>query len=148
MKKKQTVKFRIPAGIDSGYRLRVTGAGNAGTRGGRSGDLYAFVTVSPHRDFERDGSDLYYKQKISYIKAALGAAIEIPLIDGGKTALIIPQGTQPGTTFRMKGKGMPDINGRGRGDQYVIVTVEIPAKLGREETELLKKLGHIRGDIK
>lgn len=148
IKKKQTVTFKIPAGIDSGYRLRVTGTGNAGTRGGHSGDLYVFVTVAPHKDFERDGSDLYYKKKISFVQASLGAAIEIPAIDGAKSALIIPQGTQPGTAFRIKGKGMPDINGRGRGDQYVIVEIEIPTRLSREETELLKKLGHIRGDIK
>ena len=148
IKKKQTVKFKIPAGIDSGYRLRVTGAGNAGVRGGATGDLYVFVTVAPHKDFERDGADLYYKKKISFVEAALGAQIEIPIIDGNKAILNIPAGAQTGATFRIKGRGMPDIHGRGRGDQYVIIGIEIPTRLNKEEIELLKKFGKSRGEIK
>jgi molecular chaperone DnaJ len=147
MRKTQTVKIKIPPGVDTGHRLRISGAGNAGERGGRAGDLYIFIRVTPHESFERDGADLYYKKKISIVQAALGAEVKVPTIDG-TAALKVPSGTQPGTTFRMRGKGMPNVGGIGRGDEYVLIDVEVPTRLSKEQSELLKKFGISRGDIK
>ncbi|MDD5383147.1 MAG: DnaJ C-terminal domain-containing protein, partial [Candidatus Margulisbacteria bacterium] len=137
-KSRHKVKIKIPAGIDSGYRLRIAGAGNAGNKGGTPGDLYAFITVEPHAVFNRDGENLYYRTKISFIQAILGDEIKIPTLDGNAT-LKIPPGTQPNTNFRLKEKGLPALNRRDHGSLYVLVEIEIPAKLTREQEELLKK---------
>lgn len=137
-KKKHKVKVKIPAGIDSGYRLRVAGAGNAGSRGGQPGDLYVFISVAPHPLFNRDGANLYYRTEISFIQAVLGDEIEVPTIEG-KAVLKIPPGTQPNTNFKLKDRGLPVLQGRGHGDFYVLVEVKIPTKISQGQAELLKK---------
>lgn len=137
-KKTQKVKVKIPAGIDSGFRLRVAGAGDAGAKSAPPGDLYIFIQVEPHHLFNRDGENLYFRTKISFTQAILGDEIEIRTIDG-KASLKIPPGTQPNTNFRIKGKGMPALNRRDRGHLYVLVEVEIPTKLSKEQKELLNK---------
>lgn len=137
-KKRHKVKVRIPVGIDSGYRLRVAGAGNAGTKGGPPGDLYVFITVETHPLFNRDGANLYYRTAISFIQAILGDEIKVPTLSGEAT-LKIPPGTQPNTNFRLKEKGMPYLNKREHGDLYVLVEVKIPARITKEQEELLRK---------
>jgi molecular chaperone DnaJ len=139
VKKSHKVKLQIPAGIDSGYRLRVSGSGDAGSKGALPGDLYMFIQVEPHPLFNRDGENLYFRTSISFIQAILGAEIKIPTIDGEAT-LKIPPGTQPHTNFKIKEKGMPILDRRERGNLYVLVEVKIPTKLTREQAELLKKL--------
>ncbi len=148
VKKTQNVTFKIPPGVESGHRLRVPGAGEAGIKGGGPGDLYIFMSVSRHKDFERDGSDLYYKKKISFTLAAIGDEVLLPTIDKAVARLKVPPGTQQGTTFRLKGYGMPILGGRGRGDLYVVIDIEVPTKLSAEQAELLKKFGRLRGELK
>lgn len=137
-KKKHTVKIKVPAGIDSGYRLRVSSAGNAGVKGGSSGDLYVFITVEPHPLFNRDGANLYYRSEISFIQAILGDEIKVPTLDGEAT-LKVPPGTQPNTNFKIKEKGLPLLQARGRGDLYVLVDIKIPTRLTKEQEELLRQ---------
>lgn len=137
-KKSHKIKVKIPAGIDSDYRLRVAGAGDAGSKGSPPGDLYVFIHVEPHPLFNRDGANLYHRTKISFVRAILGDQIKIPTIEG-ETTLKIPPGTQPNTNFRIKGKGMPSLEHREPGSLYVLVEVEIPAKLTKAQEELLKK---------
>lgn len=137
------VKVKIPAGVESGVRLRVRGAGDAGIRGGSSGDLYVFLQVKPHPYFEREGLDLIHKIKIPFTKAALGCEIEVKTLQG-KARLKIPAGTQPLTSFNLKGKGMPNLRGAGRGDLYVIAEVTTPTHISKDEAELLKKLDFLR----
>lgn len=140
-KTKHKVKVRIPAGIDSGYRLRVAGAGNAGSQGGPPGDLYVFITVDPHPLFNRDGANLYYRSSISFTQAVLGDEIKVPTLYG-EAALKIPPGTQPNTNFKLKEKGLPYLGKRERGDLYVLVEVKIPSKISKEQEDLLRKFGH------
>lgn len=137
-KKRHKVKVKIPAGIDSGHRLRVPGAGNAGGKGGTPGDLYLFITVEPHHLFNRDGANLYYRTEISFAQAILGDEIEVPTLDG-KVALKIPQGTQPNTNFKLKDKGLPHLERREKGDLYVLVEIKIPTKLSKDQEELIRK---------
>lgn len=137
-KKKHVVSVKIPAGIDSGSRLRVPGAGNAGNRGGEPGDLYIFITVDPHPRFNRDGANLYYRTSISFVQAILGDEIIIPAIDGD-TKLKIPAGIQPNTNLRLKEKGLPHLGRKGKGDLFVLVEVKIPEKITAEQAELLRK---------
>ncbi|MFH1541775.1 MAG: molecular chaperone DnaJ [bacterium] len=139
VKKTHNVKVKIPAGIDSGYRLRVTGAGDAGAKGSSSGDLYVFIFVEQHPLFNRDGNNLYYRTKISYLQAILGDEIEVPTLTG-KAKLKIPRGTQPNTNFRIKDQGVPSIEQRSKGSLYVLVEVEIPSKLSNDEEAILRKL--------
>jgi molecular chaperone DnaJ len=138
VKKTHKVKIKIPPGIDSGYRLRVAGAGDAGRKGSPPGDLYIFIQVEPHPRFNRDGENLYHRTKISFIQAILGDEISVPTIDG-EAILKIPPGTQPNTNFRIKGKGMPYLERTERGNLYVLVEIEIPGKLSKGQQELLKK---------
>ncbi|OGC11006.1 molecular chaperone DnaJ [candidate division WOR-1 bacterium RIFOXYA12_FULL_52_29] len=142
-KKKHKVTVKIPAGIDSGSRLRVPGAGNAGNRGGEPGDLYIFITVDPHPRFNRDGANLYYRTSVSFVQAILGDEITIPIIDG-EARLKIPAGTQPNTNLRLKEKGLPHLGRKGRGDLYVLVEVKIPENITKEQAELLKKYNEAR----
>ncbi|SPE60291.1 chaperone Hsp40, co-chaperone with DnaK [Verrucomicrobia bacterium] len=123
-----TIKLRIPAGVDTGSRLRSAGNGEAGHRGGPPGDLYVVLHVRPHHLFQRDGDDLLCEVPVSFVQAALGAEIEVPTLDG-KTSLKIPPGTQPGTMFRLKGQGIKNIQGYGHGDQHVRINVEVPTRL-------------------
>ena len=128
----------MPAGIDDDQSLRLAGLGDAGTNGGPSGDLIVIVTVRPDAMFERDGYDVHVTVPITYSQAVLGSETVVPTIDG-KVQYTVPEGTQSGTTFRLRGKGIQYVNGRGRGDQYVHVVVEIPKKLTRTQREALKK---------
>ncbi len=122
------ITLRIPAGVDTGSRLRSAGNGEAGYRGGPPGDLYVVLHVRPHDLFQRDGDDLLYEVPISFVQAALGAEIEVPTLDG-KASIKIPAGTQPGTMFRLKGKGVRNVQGYGYGDLHVRVTIEVPTHL-------------------
>ncbi|OGB88809.1 molecular chaperone DnaJ [candidate division WOR-1 bacterium RIFCSPHIGHO2_01_FULL_53_15] len=138
-KKKHKVKLKVPAGIDSGYRLRVPGAGNAGSRGGQPGDLYVFITVERHPLFNRDGANLYFRTSISFLQAILGDEIKVPTLEGEAT-LKIPAGTQPNTNFKLKDRGLPHLGKREKGDLYCLVEVTIPSKISKEQEELLRKL--------
>ncbi len=132
------IEVKIPAGIDDDQSLRLAGLGDAGTNGGPAGDLIVIVTVRPDPMFERDRFDVYVTVPITYSQAVLGADIVVPTIDG-KVEYNVPEGTQSGTTFRLRGKGIQYVNGRGRGNQYVKVVVEIPQKLTRTQRDALKK---------
>ena len=137
IQRRKKLKFRIPAGIDDGQRIRLSGEGEAGRRGGPSGDLYVEVHVSESELFERDGSDLYCKIPIPFTTAVLGGTVDVPTISG-KKELTIPAGTQHGTRLRMKGMGVPT-QSRGRGDLYVVIAVEIPTKLTSTQKDLLQQ---------
>lgn len=139
IEEKTRIKVDIPAGVEEGTRLRIRGEGEAGTRGGGVGDLYVFIHVKEHKIFEREGDDIYLEIPISFVQAAMGAEIEVPTIEGKKAKLKIPAGTQPGTVFRMAGKGIPHLNGYGTGDQDVKVNVEVPKKLSKKQKELLQQ---------
>ena len=128
----------IPAGIDDGQSVRVREQGNAGSNGGPNGDVLVAVSIEPHPLFERDGANVICEMPISFTQAACGAEIEVPTLDG-KVRYTVPEGTQTGTTFRLKGKGIPYVGYKNRGDQYVTVTVETPTKLTKEQKELLKQ---------
>ena len=131
-RKKRRIEVNIPAGINEGQAISVRGQGNAGKNGGPSGDLIVGIRIKPSPIFQRDGSTVLYEQTVSFYQAAMGAELEIPTIDG-KVKWNLPAGTQPGTTFRLKGKGIPTLQGRGRGDQYVTVKVKVPVNLNAEQ---------------
>ena len=133
---RKTLEVKIPAGIDDDQNIALRGQGDAGTNGGPAGDVIVHVTVKTDNVFERDGYDVYVRVPITYSQAVLGAEIEVPTVDG-KVAQKIPEGTQSGTKFRLRGQGIQYLNGRGRGDQYVIVDMEIPKKLNRTQREAL-----------
>jgi molecular chaperone DnaJ len=137
-KKKHKVKIKIPAGVDSGSRLRVPGAGNAGSKGGPPGDLYVFITVDSHPLFNRDGANLYYRTSISFLQAILGDEIKVPTLEGEAT-LKVPPGTQPNTNFKLKERGISNLGQRGRGDLYVLVEIKIPEKLTKTQEDLLRQ---------
>lgn len=138
--------FKVPAGTPHGLRLRLVNEGDAGERGGPSGDLYLVLHVLEHDVFERDGNNLYMEVPISFAKAALGDTLKIPQIVGSEEELKIPEGTQSGQTFTMRGKGLPDINGRGKGDLNVVVRVQVPTKLTQEQRELLRQFASTTGE--
>lgn len=144
VRKRKKIRVRIPAGVDSGMRVRVAGEGEAGTRGGPPGDLFVFITVRPHEIFERRGNDIFCEVPISVWQAALGDEIEVPAL-GGRASVQVPEGTQTGTAFRLKGKGIPDVHGGPRGDQYVRVKVVTPTRLTDREKELIRELARLRG---
>lgn len=145
VRKRRTIKISIPAGIDHGQTISLRGQGNAGKNGGPAGDLLITVMVRPHELFRRDGTDVFCEAPITFTQAVLGAELEIPTIDG-KVKYSIPEGTQTGTVFRLKGKGIPVLNGRGRGDQYVTVTIETPRNLNREQKDALRKFSEALGE--
>ncbi|MBU0470119.1 MAG: molecular chaperone DnaJ [Nanoarchaeota archaeon] len=138
-RKKKKIEVSIPAGVESGMRLRVKGEGEVGENNGPCGDLYVQIQVKEHEFFEREGNDLHLTVPISFSQAALGDEIEVPTING-KAKLKIPAGTQTETIFRMQNKGMPSVHGSGSGDEMVKVRVEIPKKLTKKQTELIKQL--------
>jgi molecular chaperone DnaJ len=147
--KKQTSKklsVTIPKGVDDGTKIRLTGKGEAGSRGAGSGDLYLFINVYSHDFFKRSDENLFFEFPISIADAALGSSIEIPTIDGGKAKIKIPSGTQSGKQFRLKGKGMPYMRGSGNGDLYVQVNTEVPVSLNKEQKELLEKFREIENE--
>ncbi|MGI9950819.1 molecular chaperone DnaJ [Moorellaceae bacterium AZ2] len=138
------IKIKIPPGVDTGARLRLAGEGEVGERGGPPGDLYVYINVRPHKIFRREGFDIFCEVPISMVQAALGDEIEVPTLEG-KARLSIPEGTQSGTAFRLKGKGIPRLNGAGRGDQHVVVRVVIPKNLTEQQKELLREFARLHG---
>ncbi len=144
-RRRRTVKVNIPAGIEGGQTISLRGQGHAGKNGGSAGDLLITVVVKPHEIFQREGTNVYCEAPITFVQAVLGGELEIPTIDG-KVKYTIPEGTQTGTVFRLRGKGIPVLNGRGRGDQYVTVTIETPQNLNREQKEALRKFGETLGE--
>ena len=141
--KKMTVK--VPAGIDDGQTISKQGAGNAGVNGGQAGDLLITIIMRPHAIFERDGNSVLMMQDISFAEAALGAEVEVPTLDG-KVKLTIPEGTQPGATFRLRGKGIPNLRGSGRGDQFVTVNIAVPKNLNSRQKEALREYAAAMGE--
>src|ERR1700753_190706 len=140
VQKERTLTVDIPAGVDERTRIRLSGEGQAGMNGGPNGDLYIFISLAPHAIFQRDGHDLYCRAPVSFVTASLGGDIEVPTVDGGRAKVSIPEGTQSGKQFRLRGKGMPVLRGGGMsGDLYVEITVETPVKLTKKQKELLKQ---------
>ena len=139
VQKERKLTVRIPAGIATGQRMRLTGEGEAGPNGGPAGDLYVVVHVQEHPFFERDGNNLHCEIPLNFPTLALGGEIRIPTLDGEQT-FTVPEGTQSGTTFRLRGKGMPDVGGRGHGDLLVTVKVHTPKKLTKDQKKLLEQL--------
>ena len=139
------IEIKIPAGIETGMRMRVAGEGNPGVRGGASGDLYVYIYVKADPDFERDGDDLYCRANISFPTAALGNTIKVLTMDN-EVELKIPAGTQSGTRFRIKGEGMPRLRQGGKGDLYVVVNVVVPRNLKGEQKEALLRYAGISGE--
>jgi molecular chaperone DnaJ len=140
------LKITIPAGVDNGTRLRVSGEGDAGMRSGPAGDLYVYLFINEDAEFQREGINILSDVKISYLQAILGCRIEVPTVDGTEE-LGIPPGTQPGTVLTLENKGVPKLgNPVSRGDHLLTVVVDIPTRIGQEERELLEKLAKIRGD--
>jgi molecular chaperone DnaJ len=135
--RERTLSVNIPAGVEDGTRIRITGEGEAGVRGGPAGDLYIFLSLGAHAFFQRDAADLHCRVPISMVTAALGGEFEVPTIDGSKTRVKVPEGTQSGKRFRLQGKGMPVLRARQVGDMYVQVMVETPQKLTKRQRELL-----------
>ena len=137
--KEKTLSVNIPAGVEDGTRIRLTGEGEAGPRGGPPGDLYIFLSLQQHQFFRRDGVNLFCRAPIPMTKAALGGQIEVPSIDGSRARVTIPPGTQTGRQFRLKGKGMPVMRGAGVGDLYINAMVETPMNLTKRQKELLQE---------
>jgi molecular chaperone DnaJ len=142
VEKEKTIEIKIPAGVETGSRLRVTGEGEAGVGGGPTGDLYIVLHVAEHEHFERQGSNLYSAVPITFAQAALGAEITVKTLNTDED-LKIPAGTQTGTVFRVKGKGMPNLGGRGHGDLFVAVTLVTPKTLTKEQRQVLEQLAQI-----
>ncbi|MCQ2441931.1 MAG: molecular chaperone DnaJ [Oscillospiraceae bacterium] len=140
--KRKKINVKIPAGIDDGQRISVRGAGDAGKNHGPNGDLIVFIAVRPDSRFERDGSDIYYRQTISFAEAALGAELEIPTVHG-KVKYKLPAGTQPGAQFRLRGQGVPHLRDDGKGDQWVTVTVQVPTNLTTAQREALQNFDDV-----
>jgi molecular chaperone DnaJ len=134
------LQIKIPAGVDTGSQLRIAGEGEGGLAGGPPGDLYVVTRVEEHEFFRRDGAHLFCEVPIGFNQAALGSSIEVPTPDGGKTKVSVPEGTQTGATFRVRGQGIPNLGGRGRGDLHVSVRVVVPTKLNSEQRKLIEEL--------
>lgn len=146
VKKRRKIHVKIPAGIDDGQQLRMAGQGEAGTNGGPAGDLYIVFHVREHEFFERDGDDIYCEMPINFVQAALGDEIEVPTLHG-KVKLKVPAGTQTGTKFRLKGKGVPNVRGYGVGDQHILVRILTPTKLTDKQKQLLKEFSDVSGTV-
>ncbi|MBF9045637.1 molecular chaperone DnaJ [Rhodobacterales bacterium LSUCC0031] len=141
--KDRALSVNIPQGVETGTRIRLSGEGEAGMRGGPSGDLYIFIEVADHAIFQRDGVDLFCRVPVSMSKAALGGEIEVPTIDGGRARVKVPEGSQSGRQMRLRAKGMPQLRGAGVGDMYIELAVETPVNLTGEQKELLRKFEEI-----
>ena len=137
--REKKLAVKIPPGVEDGTRIRLTGEGEAGLNGAQSGDLYIFLSLSPHRLFQREQADIFCRVPMSMISAALGGTIEVPTIDGGKAKVNVPPGTQTGQQFRLRSKGMTVLNSRQRGDMYVEAKIETPVNLSRKQRELLNE---------
>jgi molecular chaperone DnaJ len=139
VQKERTLAVSIPAGVEDGTRIRLAGEGEAGVRGGPAGDLYIFLSVRPHDLFERDGHDLHARVPVSLATAALGGEIQVPTLDGASAKIKLPEGTQTGRQFRLRGKGMPVLRSPAFGDLFIEVFVETPVNLSRKQKDLLKQ---------
>jgi molecular chaperone DnaJ len=144
--RERTLSVTIPEGVEDGTRIRLAGEGEAGLRGGPAGDLYIFLSIKPHEFFQRDGADLFCRVPIAMTTAALGGQVEVPTIDGGKSKVKIPEGTESGKQFRIKSKGMPVLRSKQQGDLYIQVEVETPKSLTRRQRELLKEFENASND--
>ena len=143
--KERTLSVNIPAGVEDGTRIRLAGEGEAGVRGGPAGDLYIFLSIKQHELFQRDGADIFCRVPISMITASLGGQIDVPTVEGAMTRVKVPEGTETGKQFRLKGKGMPVLRSKQQGDMYIQVDVETPKNLTKRQRELLEefeKLSH------
>lgn len=143
VKEKQHVKVHIPAGVDSGMRLKMSGYGDAGQAGGPPGDLYVFITVQPHEIFEREGDDILLDLPISFTEAALGCKKDVPSLTSHSCRITIPEATQNGKIFRVKGEGIPNLHGHGKGDLLVRIFVETPSKLSEKQKQLLQEFSEL-----
>ncbi|KIC10325.1 molecular chaperone DnaJ [Leisingera sp. ANG-M1] len=143
VEKDRSLSVNIPAGVETGTRIRLAGEGEAGLRGGPPGDLYIFVEVTQHALFERDGNNLYCRVPVSMAKASLGGSIEVPTIDGGRGRVQIPEGSQSGRQMRLRGKGMPALRGGATGDMFIELAVETPVNLTSRQKELLREFEEI-----
>ncbi len=144
----KTLKVDIPAGMETGRRIRLTGEGEAGLRGGPRGDLYVMINVKPHKLFQRDGANLYCRVPITITRAALGGEIEVPTVEGSRAKVKIPAGTQTGQQFRLRNKGMTLLRSDSRGDMYIEIFVETPVNLNKKQQDLLKELDTSMSDGK
>lgn len=146
VEKDRSLSVNIPAGVETGTRIRLSGEGEAGMRGGPSGDLYIFIEVSEHKLFERDGLSLFCRVPVSMSTAALGGSIEVPTIDGGRGRVQIPSGSQAGRQMRLRGKGMPAIRGNSSGDMFIELAVETPVNLTARQKEILKEFDELSSE--
>ncbi len=144
--RERTLSVNIPPGVEDGTRIRLSGEGEAGLRGGPAGDLYIFLSIEPHEFFQRDGADMHCRVPISMATAALGGEFEVPAIDGSKARVKVPAGTQTGRRFRLSGKGMPVLRSKQSGDMYVQVMVETPQNLTKRQRELLAEFENLSSD--
>lgn len=144
VQRERKIEIKIPAGVDSGSKMRIPGEGEAGLRGGGPGDLYIFIHVSPHEFFTRQGNDLLCEIPLGFVQAALGSDLEVPTLEG-KAKLRIPEGTQPGAVFRLRGKGIPSLRGFGKGDQLIRVKIEVPRRLNARQKKILREFAQVSG---
>ena len=146
VEKEKSLSVNIPAGVETGTRIRLAGEGEAGMRGGPTGDLYIFIEVREHKLFEREGNNLFCRVPVSMTDAALGGDIEVPTIDGGRSRVKIPQGSQSGRQMRLRAKGMPALRGAGAGDMFIELAVETPVNLTGKQKELLREFDKLATD--
>ena len=139
VQKERVLNVDVPPGVEEGTRIRLSGEGAAGVNGGPPGDLYIFLSLAEHPIFQRDGHDLHCRVPVSFVTASLGGTIEVPTLDGGRSKVAVPEGTQPGRQFRLRAKGMPVLRSAQKGDLYVEVAVETPVKLSKRQKELLRE---------
>src|SRR6185369_10749546 len=145
--RERTLSVNIPPGVEDGTRIRLAGEGEAGVRGGPTGDLYIFLALAAHPFFQRDGADLHCRVPVSMVTAALGGEFEVPSIDGSKPRVKVPGGTQSGRRFRLTGKGMPVLRSKQTGDMYVQVAVETPQNLTKRQRELLAEFEKLSSEV-
>lgn len=146
LRKEKNLNVKIPPGVETGRRIRLTGEGEAGARGGPKGDLYVLLNVKPHKLFRRDGANLYCRVPITVTRAALGGEVEVPTIEGKRATVKVPAGTQTGQQFRLKGKGMTILRSEARGDMYIEIFVETPVNLSKKQQDILKQLDESMND--
>src|SRR5216110_139803 len=144
VQRSKRLAVKIPAGVDTGSQIRISGEGEAGVRGGQAGDLYVVLRVKPHPQLARHDQDVVFDLRVNMVQAALGDRIEVPTLEG-PVEIAIPAGTQHGQSFRLQGRGMPDVRGGRRGDQYVVVQIVVPKDLNPEQKALLRKVGGLTG---
>ena len=146
IEKDRSLSVNIPAGVETGTRIRLAGEGEAGMRGGPSGDLYIFIEVQDHPIFQREGVNLYCNVPVTMVTAAIGGEVEVPTIDGGRSKVKVPAGSQSGRQMRLRGKGMPALRGNGTGDMVIELSVETPVNLTSRQKELLREFEKIEAE--